>query len=259
MRNTDLISTLAAANPLPANEVAALEDSPARETIRASIDRRRSHDPAPRPADNRSRRPFIIGGAVAVALAVPALAFSGVLDSLFGFSNSGRSVSTQQLELNDAQILEQDHVDIGAGVKLLATRDGTAFYASRTSDGRTCFLNGPASGTAPTRILISTPCESDFPSVEHPLLGQYVLVRKPPNRLQSVGGLEGLAADGVATVEAVDTNGDVILKAPVSGNVYFAHLDLQRTEITAAAAKIVALNASGDVVYTEAIPQPAKG
>jgi hypothetical protein len=51
----------------------------------------------------------------------------------------------------------------------------------------------------------------------------------------------------------------VILKAPVTNNVYRAFLDPQHTDITVPATKIVALDANGNVVYTEAIPQPAFG
>ena len=266
MKALDPIAALATANPLPASEVAALDDSPAREAIRATIEWRRSHTVTPAA---RSRRPAMIAAAAVVALALPALAFSGVLDSLFGFSNHGTSVNTRQLDLNDAQILEQDHVDVGAGVKLLATRDGQAFYAARTTDGRICILNGPAGGTAPTSIVIGTPCERGFPSPQHPIFGTYVLVRKPLTPVepghpqlskvgpQSVAGLQGLAADGVATVEAIDADGNVILQAPVTDNVYDAHLDPQHTDLTVPAAKIVALDANGNIVHTEEIPQPA--
>jgi hypothetical protein len=268
MRITDPIGVLAAANPLPASDVAALDDSPAREAIRETIDWRRSHTVTSDVAV-RSWRPAMIAIAAAVALGLPALAFSGVLDSLFGFSNQGTSVNTSQLDLNDAQILEHDNVDVGAGVKLLATRDGQSFYAARASDGRICLLNGPAGGTAPTTITIGTPCERGFPSPQHPILGMYVLVRKaatPPEPgqpqlipPQSVAGLHGLAADGIASVEAIDANGNVILQAPVTDNVYDARLDPQNTVITVPAAKIVALDANGNVVYTELIPQPANG
>jgi hypothetical protein len=230
-----------------------------------------------RSAIARPRRRAAVSAAVAVALTLPALAFSGFLDSLFGFSNPGTSVSTGALDLSNAQILQQHGIDVGRGIKLLATRDNIAIYASRTIDGRTCLLTGPASGTAPTIITIGTLCESGFPSSQHPLLGNYVLVRKPVTPIQgpapaigstaplnegklgaqSVGGLEGLAADGVATVEAIDADGNVILKAPVVDNVYFARRDVQHLDITVPAAKIVALDADGNVVHTELIPQPA--
>jgi hypothetical protein len=277
MRTLDPIRLLAAANPRPASDPTALAYVAERDAVRATIDRRRSQGSGRRSL-HASRRPAIIGAAIAVVLAVPALAFSGVFDSLFGFSNQGTSVSTSQLELNTVQILEQDNVDIGAGITLLATRDDIAIYASRTIDGRTCLLTGPASGTAPTIITIGTLCESGFPSSQHPLLGNYVLVRKPVTPIQgpapaigstaplnegklgaqSVGGLEGLAADGVATVEAIDADGNVILKAPVVDNVYFARRDVQHLDITVPAAKIVALDADGNVVHTELIPQPAQ-
>jgi hypothetical protein len=215
-----------------------------------------------RSAIARPRRRAAVAAAVVVALTLPALAFSGFLDSLFGFSNPGTSVSTGALDLSDAQILQQHGIDVGRGIKLLATRDGIAFYATHATDGSTCLLSGPAGGTAPTSILIGTPCERDFPSPQQPLLGAYVLVRKPVTTsgklgLQSVAGLYGLAADGVAAVEAIDANGNVILKAPVTDNVYRTFLDPQHTDISVPAAKIVALNANGNVVYTEAIPQPA--
>jgi hypothetical protein len=274
MSTLDPIALLDAVNPLPANQVATLAGAPACDSIRAAIDRRR-RETRPSRSWHLPRRPAALAAVVIAVLAVPALALSGALDSLFGFSNGGTSITTSQVDLNDVQILEQDHVDAGAGIKLLATRDGEAFYVSRTSDGRTCLLNGPAGGTAPTQILIGTPCERDFPSPQHPLLGQYTLVRKPvtpltgaqaaggipPGKLgpQTVGGLQGLAADGVATVEAIDADGHVILQASVIDNVYLARLDVRDEQITVPAAKIVALDTNGAIVYTENIPQPAFG
>lgn len=204
-----------------------------------------------------TRRPALalIGAALATALAVPALAFSGVLDSLFGLSNGGTPVSTAGVNLNDAQILREDHVDVGGGVTLLAARGSTAFYASRTNDGRTCLLTGPAAGNAPTRITINTPCERDFPSATQPILGFYVLSREPGSRVQSIAALRGLAADGVATVVAVDANGNVLLSAPVKDNVYSADRAGEPAAATSVAS-IEARDSAGAVVYTEPIPRP---
>jgi hypothetical protein len=199
------------------------------------------------------------GGATAlIVLAVPALAFSGVLGSLLGLSNPGVPVSTAGVDLSDAQILEEDHVDVGGGVTLLATRGSTSFYVSRTTDGRTCLLTGAAGGTAPRRITINTPCESGFPSPSRPILGFYLLARASGSPVQTIAALQGLAADGVATVDAVDGAGDVLLSAPVSDNVYSARLaDSQDVADARSVVKIEARDSKGDVVYSEDIPQPA--
>jgi hypothetical protein len=204
-----------------------------------------------------TRRPplALIGAAVAIALAVPALAFSGVLDSLFGLSNGGTSVSTAGIDLNDVQILRGDHIDVGGQVTLLAARGSTAFYVTRTNDGRTCLLTGPAAGNAPTRITINTPCERDFPSATQPILGFYALRREPGSRVQSIAALRGLAADGVATVVAVDANGNVLLSAPVKDNVYSADR-IGGPAAATSVARIEARDSAGAVVYTEPIPRP---
>lgn len=205
----------------------------------------------------RTRRPALalIGAAATVALAVPALAFSGVLDSLFGLSNGGTPVSTAGVDLTDVQILNDDHVDVGGGVTLLATRGSTAFYVSRTTDGRTCLLTGPAAGSAPTRITINTPCERSFPSTTQPILGFYVLSREPGSPVQSIWALRGLAADGVAAVVAVDANEKVLLSAQVKDNVYSAESS-RGPAATTSVAKIEARDSTGRVLYTEPIPRP---
>jgi hypothetical protein len=216
----------------------------------------------------RVGRRSVFAAAAIAALALPALALSGV-GGFFGFGNPGTPVSTGQVDLSDVQILRQDKVDIGAGVKLLAVRNGIAFYASRRDDGATCLLTGAANGSAPTTITIGTPCEADFPSSAQPILGQYALKRSPLQPRAGAGGVQaklgpptvssvaGLAADGVATVEALDTKGAVILEAPVTNNVYSS---VSASNAPAGpAAEIVALDAAGNRIYSERIPQMGTG
>jgi hypothetical protein len=206
-----------------------------------------------------TRRRAVVAAAVAVALAAPALALSGVLGSLFGLSNAGTPASTERVDLGDLQILHDDHVDLSAGVTLLATRDATAFYITRTDDGRTCLLTGPAGGTEPARITINTPCERNFPSATRPILGYYVLARAPRSDVQSIFALRGLAADGVASVDAVDASGRVLMQAPVTDNVYSTDHSSSHAPGGASVTRIEARDSAGNVVHSVTVPQPSFG
>jgi hypothetical protein len=262
----DPIAVLERMNPIRGNQLAIAPGRSARleRTWDVIRERMNGHDRSKTPAI-RVRRRGVLAAAVVAVLAIPALAFSGIAGSLFGFGNQGTAVSTSQLALSDAQTLRQHNVDVGAGVKLLAVRSGLALYASRTTDGETCFLAGPAEGTAPTAIAFGTPCASNFPSADKPILGDTVFRRSPVaghTELgpQTLAAVYGLAADGVASVEVLDADGGVIANAPVTENVYSNRLPTSAPGTTAPTpTKIVALDAAGKRVYTEQIPQMGFG
>ncbi len=85
---------------------------------------------------------------VVVALAVPALALSGRLDSLFSFSTEGTEVDPHTLALGTASALAD--VEATNTVRLLTIRDGVAFYLARTPEGRLCPFTGPANQPRPS-------------------------------------------------------------------------------------------------------------
>jgi hypothetical protein len=62
--------------------------------------------------------------------------------------------------------------------------------------------------------------------------------------------VEGVAADGVASVGLLDRNGKTVERVPVHGNVYGAESLPARTGV-----RVVALDASGNVLG-DAAPSP---
>jgi hypothetical protein len=261
-KHLDPIAVLEPLNPIRSNQLAVASGRTARlERTWEVISERMSGDNRNKVPAIRARRRGVLAAAVVAVLAVPAIALSGIAGSVFGFGNPGTAVSTSQLGLSDAQTLRQHNVDVGAGVKLLAVRSGMALYASRKTDGETCFLTGPAEGTAPTAIAFGTPCASNFPSARTPILGDTVFRRSPvPGQTelgpQTLAAVYGLAADGVASVEVLDANGGVIANAPVTENVYSSRLPTSAPGTTPSTpTEIVALDAAGKRVHTEQIPQ----
>jgi hypothetical protein len=112
MRN-DVISRLAAANPVPSGASARM---PARAPRRAAL-----------------------AGALAVIVAVPAVAFAGRLADMLGISNEGTSVPLTSVLPNESQLDQalQD-MKVGSTMQLLGTLNGVRFYAARTAEGRLC-------------------------------------------------------------------------------------------------------------------------
>jgi hypothetical protein len=62
-----------------------------------------------------------------------------------------------------------------------------------------------------------------------------------------------VAADGVATVQALDASGDVLDSAPVENNLFAS----SKTLPGGAVAAVRTLDANGNVTATEPLPRPA--
>ena len=176
-------------------------------------------------SSRRSRhwRLFVALAVIGVlAVAVPAMALSGRLDPLFGFSNSGQDVDASTLDLNDASALETEGA--AGSVKLLATREGVAFYIARTPEGGLCPMTGPAD--KPTRSFWEGGCmnpqgSATFPSPDNPVLDfSPGFTPGPKTGLFWISQLRGFAADGIRTIEVIGNDGRVLTSVPVVDNVY---------------------------------------
>jgi hypothetical protein len=218
--NDDVIVRLAAANPVPTGEPLRLP-----EAIRVP-----------------SRR-MAIAVALAAAVAVPAAAFAGRLGDLLGISNGGTPVPVSSVLPGetklDAAIRE---LKVGGTMQSLGTVNGVAFYATRNADGHFCFAMVRVDGQFGKGFGCDLNADG-FPSAKVQALTFPRFTR-----------LQGVAADGVATVQALDENGGVLDSTPVESNLFASTVNVP----TGAAAAIRTLDAHGDVTATEPLPDAAQ-
>jgi hypothetical protein len=209
----DVITRLAAANPVPTG--AAVQ-----EPARLRLGRRRA----------------ALVTLLAAAVAVPAVAFAGRLGDLFGISNEGTPVPTSSLPLSHDSTMDDAMTGLGfpSSLQELGTVNGVTFYASRRADGHYCFLikrDGGGGG-------VSCDLAGTFPSPATPV---WVF---PP-----YAGLNGYAADGVASVKGLDGSGDVVVAVPVTNNLFAAPAG----DYTGVAS-VEAFDARGDRVWRWHVP-----
>lgn len=245
----DPIELFARLDPLSAEHMNDLARGSERETIFAEIVGRRGRQTVRHRFLPRRRLAAAV--VAAVALAIPALAFSGALDSLFGFSNQGTPVTG-----DDGWIVENVRTLTGetpSSVVRLASRDGWTFYEARTS-GDVCYYDDPPPQSESDGIpnLRGGDCknvagDSDFPSPTRPIFNASHYLGAPPD--MSVITLAGVAADGVASVQLLAlADCHVVVSAAVVDNVYVAD-DLPATP----EAEIVARDADGNVVWHQPV------
>jgi len=212
--SNDVIARLAAANPAPT-------DAPLN---------------LPHPARVRPRR-VAVAVALAVAVAIPATAFAGKFSDLLGISNDGTTVSTSSVLPGETKLdAALQELKVSGTMQSLGTLNGVAFYATRNADGDFCLAeNGPAGK--------GFGCDFDadgFPSAERQAFTFPVFDH-----------LQGVAADGVATVQALAADGSVIDSTPVVDNLFASATDLP----IGAAAAIRTLDAAGNVTATQRLPR----
>lgn len=180
----------------------------------------------------RSRQRRVAAAAIAVitlAIAAPAVAIGG--GQLVGLFGGGTPVGTERLSTYDLHVIgamasgvsprvpasqRQDLERFSASsLRQIATRDGHAFFVATRQEGGLCVSVGVLGSD---RILGSIICSPDFPSRSMPILDQSTFGGSP--EMPSVTRLEGFAADSVATVGILTSNGNVEAKTPVRDNVY---------------------------------------
>lgn len=195
---TDVITRLAAANPVP---------TPARA---------RTH-----------RRRWVLVAVTAAVLAPTAFA----ADRLLGIGNEGTSVPTSSVPLDEALRSMQ----VGDTMQELGTVNGVRIYAGRSETGHVCIAIDHVAQTYEKGVL----CDLNEPGFPD---GAKVLTFP--------GQLQGIAADGVATVAFVDAGGAVLDSTPVTDNLFASS-----TRIGMGVASYVeGLAADGSVVAKQKLP-----
>ncbi len=218
--NNDVIERLAAANPVPTGDSLHMP-----ETIHV-----------------RPRR-VAIAVALAAAIAIPATAFAGKLSDFLGISNGGTPVSLDtvlhgETKLDDAMA----ELKVGGTMQSLGTLNGVEFYATRNADGNFCLAEVRVDG----QFGKGFGCDLNADNFPSPAV--QALTFPGTNRLQ------GVAADGVATVQALDADGNVLDSTPVENNLFASTTALS----AGAAAAIRTLDANGDVIATQQLPETAQ-
>jgi hypothetical protein len=216
--NNDVLVRLAAANPVPSGDPLRL----------------------PEPIVARPRR-VAIAVAVAAAIAVPATALAGRLGDLLGISNDGTAVSAGSVLPGETNLdAAMQELGVSGTMQSLGTLNGVAFYATRNAGGHFCIAMVRVDGQFGKGFGCDLSAD-DFPSRAVQALTFPALTR-----------LQGVAADGVATVQALDATGAVLDSTPVENNLFASTRDLPLGAATA----LRTLDAHGDVTATQPLPQP---
>jgi hypothetical protein len=123
-----------------------------------------------------------------------------------------------------------DRGNLGAtkAISRVLQRGGEAFYRIATSSGTDCFAS--SSGSTPTASVSSFDAvgcpqpalnPDSFPSAALPLLDMSMAVRSAADPDHpTLKKVEGFAADGVAAVGVMRSNGEIAARIPVDHNVY---------------------------------------
>ncbi len=181
--NNDLITRLAAANPLPTG----------------------APPGQPEPFVVPPGR-IVLALALTAAVALPAAAFAARLGDLLGLSNQGTPVATNSLDLaKDTGLSEAMHqLAFPSAMHLLGKKNGVSFYAARRADGDYCFAIESTAARG-----VGCDLNGTFPSPARPVMVFPPLIQ-----------FAGFAADGVTTVAGIDASGNTVISAPVSQNLF---------------------------------------
>jgi hypothetical protein len=212
----DVIARLAAANPVPTGEPLHLSEA----------------------IDVHAHR-VVIAVALATAIAIPATAFAGKLGDLLGISNGGTPVTSSSVLPGETRLdAAMKELKVGGTMQSLGTLNGVAFYATRNADGNFCLAMVRVDGQFGKGFGCDLNADN-FPSANVQALTFPTFAR-----------LQGVAADDVATVEALDKNGNVLDSTPVENNLFASTTDLP----AGAAAAIRTLDAHGNATSTRQLP-----
>lgn len=190
-------------------------------------------NPVPSPVRAHRRRARYVLVAAAAALLVPA-AFAA--DRLLGIANEGTSVPTSSVLPGQSQLDQAlRDMQVGDTMQELGTVNGVRIYAARNAEGHICLAIDHVAETYEKGVL----CDLNDPGFPE---GAKVLTFP--------GQLQGIAADGVATVELVDAQGAVLDSTPVTNNLFASSTRIGM----GVASAVVALDADGRVLATQKLP-----
>jgi hypothetical protein len=194
------------------------------------------------------RLTLLVAAALLAALAVgSALALSGRF--------SGLLHGTPVNDLTPRERFMLSEFDLEGKVELIATRNSTAFYVIRRSDGRPCYSIGevkknltPFQRESRTRFGGMSGCIDPrvFPSKAMPVLNYSYYSRRAGDDEYRLAGLQGFAADAVARIGVIGRDKRIVFSVPVVDNVYTAG----RKAISGARG-IVALDKEGKVLWVQ--------
>lgn len=209
---TDVVARLAAANPVPTGAYAG--------------------EPAGLP-----RRRLVSAVVAAAVIAIPAVAFAGRLANVLGIANAGSTVPVTSVLPNQSQLDQAlQEMQVGSTMQLLGTLNGVRFWAARNPDGHFCLAIDHFEEQYEKGVLCDLNADN-FPSPD-------VQALTFPRMLQ------GVAADGVATVAFLDANGNVIDSTPVTNNLFVSTTPVAAGE----AAYLETLDAAGNVTSKRRLP-----
>lgn len=235
----DLLSLLAGVNPIPPGTglYPALADDLYADVMRRveALPGRRRH--------RLLRRHYVVVVVAAILLVVPALALSGTLDGLFGFSAVG---TPPTVPIASTSLSALDRLGASPGtVRLVATREGEAFYAARSTTGQLCVGVADAGSTALSfdNLRCGGGGSDSFPSAGVPVIETSAVFGQDGSADVFMHQLAGFAVDGVARVAASGPSG-VVISAEVKDNVFFT--DVPHEPVTA----IEAFDAAGNLMWT---------
>jgi hypothetical protein len=136
-----------------------------------------------------------------------------------------------------------------ADLTLLGTVGGRSIY--RVGDSaHACYGAGDADAAWPLGVIKCRNAAPYFPSQKMPLFDFSMVGMDRGDAEMHYIRVEGVAADGVASVGLLDRDGATVERLPVHGNVYGAESLPTRNGV-----RLVALDASGHVVG-DAFPSP---
>ena len=184
----------------------------------------------PVPGPKRARRPrrrYVLVLAAAALLVPAAYAAERVL----GIGNEGTAVPTSSVLPGQSQLDQAlQEMQVGDTMQDLGTVNGVRIYAARNAGGHICLAIDHVAETYDKGVLCDLN-EPGFPSADE-------------EALSFPGQLQGIAADGVATVALTDADGTVLDSTPVENNLFASSTRLG----IGVATYIEALDANGAVL-----------
>jgi hypothetical protein len=191
-------------------------------------------NPVPTPSRTRRHRRRYAITLAAAALFVPA---AYAADRFLGISNEGTSVPTRSVLPGQTQLDQTlQEMQVGETMQLLGTVNGVRIYAARNASGHICLAIDHVAATYEKGVLCDLN-DPGFPSASE-------------QALSFPGQLQGIAADGVATVAFTDEQGTVLDSTPVANNLFASSTRIG----FGVAAYLEALDANGNVLAKQKLP-----